>query len=275
MRIAVIGDLMLDMSIPHASPRTNYEGARTCFTGNEWEYFEGGAANVARILSLAKDVEVFVIGAVGNDWAGHILRDLLGDLTVDLYQSELTTVKLRAAGIRLDCEKKARTYTSMIPFGDIDLFVLCDYAKGVFGANSKVNLLIDEYPVIVSPAICDYYSIWKGAYIGTMNHREAEFIGPQFFDWTLITYGQNPAQLLGPKKKRVKIKTKPMQNPQVIGAGDAVTAALAYWLLKKTDVVRISQKAIEFASEYVRIPRIHRDNFLREIKYTWERLDAQ
>ena len=79
-RIAVIGDLMLDVYVSGSASRLSQEAPVPVLRVKSQTTRLGGAANVMRNLtSLAPHCQVFAYGVTGNDPKGALLRKLLED----------------------------------------------------------------------------------------------------------------------------------------------------------------------------------------------------
>jgi len=271
MKVFVVGDVMLDIEM-HVRPRGNLEGATTCLTGTRLTYYPGGAANVAAILrGQGQDVSLF--GMVGPDWAAEELCNLLGG--IDLHLSPLLTVTTTKSRFyssemltRIDCERPRpsdwavkeclREFYRDPP----DCVVFSDYGKGVF--SSQVRSAVQEIihhnptvPTVVDPKPCGnddvYTDIWNGCTVAVPNNEEANGmnINPQNL---IVTHSDKGAIITG-SFGVMAVPCDKVENPQVVGAGDAFTAGVAISLAKGMDVIDSAQFAVEFATDYVTRPR--------------------
>jgi len=267
MNVFVIGDVMLDVEL-QGRFRENYEGAALCITGPQWRYYPGGAANVAVLLrGLGHQVTLF--GLMGPDWAAAQLQHLLGRINHFCKPLLPTTiVKLRAHAqeqliARVDCEDiTAVTYPLEAALeeaqsnGMPDAVIFSDYSKGVFGQHSAeaVQHIIGwDCPAVVDPRPCDYLQIWEGVTAATPNRRESQQmeIGTRYL---VVTDGERGAVVHDGTDTR-HVPTKPVANPQIIGAGDAFAAGLAVGLAEGNDIFRAAEFAVNYASRYVAEPR--------------------
>lgn len=265
MKIAVIGDVMLDVYI-EADPRDNGENADVCVTGKFWNYRLGGAGNVLKILSR-EGVEVDFYGAVGPDFAGPIIVDLA---SVDLPVARTaTTVKIRAvkdAGIlaRIDCDGEMigpPPIPSPEALNSVNAVIFSDYNKGMFGrgAERMVRDIVRRVsvPIIVDPHPSTPSSMWRGTLVATPNMKEYremnEEVGSLF---AAVTDGGRGAVLYGKGVSLGRFSCPdPVADPQRVGAGDAFVSKLAMNLAAGDDVFSSTMKAVEFSNEYVKIPR--------------------
>jgi len=172
-KILVIGDLMLDTYLWGHSERISPEAPVPIIQVNKVEHNLGGAANVALNLS-SLGCEVYLIGIIGSDPEGEILKNLLDQSNIDFtplveFESRPTTVKSRIIShdqqvIRTDRElthdlsdesnKELQGLVSSI-INDVDGIILEDYNKGVLNAGSIskiINLVKDtDKPIYVDP----------------------------------------------------------------------------------------------------------------------------
>jgi D-glycero-beta-D-manno-heptose-7-phosphate kinase len=172
-KILVIGDLMLDTYLWGHSERISPEAPVPIIQVNKVEHNLGGAANVALNLS-SLGCDVFLVGLIGSDPEGEILKTLLDQSNIDFtslvqFDSRPTTVKSRIIShdqqvIRADRElthdlsdesnNELQGLVSSI-INDVDGIILEDYNKGVLNAGSIskiINLAKDtDKPIYVDP----------------------------------------------------------------------------------------------------------------------------
>ncbi len=269
LNISVVGDVMLDVEM-QTQPRENYEGATICLTGTKRTYYPGGAANVAVLLrGLGHNVSLF--GLTGPDWAAEELCDLLGGIELHFLPLLLvTTTKTRIYDdgmmVRVDCEDPKSISWAMEEclheFRQFrpDCVVFSDYGKGVFGDHAKaaVQRIIKHKPTIptvVDPKPCNYSSIWDGCTIAKPNDREMD-------DMTIVaqamvvTHGAGGV-VLTEDSGATAIPCREVDNPQIVGAGDAFVAGVAARLSEGSNVVEAVEFAVEFATDYVSHPRVN------------------
>ncbi len=152
VRIAVLGDLMLDVYVSGSASRLSQEAPVPVLLVRDSETRLGGAANVMRNLTSLGAGSVFAFGITGNDRDGEKLKKLLesgGVCTDGVLSAEdrRTTVKQRViAGsqqvVRMDFEDTkpvtdeirnalSEKICGMIRKKAIDALILEDYAKGL------------------------------------------------------------------------------------------------------------------------------------------------
>ena len=277
--IHVVGDLLLDCEL-QARSRENYEGASVCLTGEQWVYYPGGAANVACLLRTF-GCDVVLWGVVGPDWAAEKLVRILTQCGVEHEQSlgalaVQTPTKMRTYAdgltVRIDCEHPFPTAWPLSEFEEIgkgaDCVVFSDYNKGVFGPHVKdeVQSIIKKVPLtVVDPRPTDYLDIWEGATVATPNRREyfemcsnvqrCGYAKEASFwiesKYLAVTNGEDGAEVSGQGIAVITRKPRHVENPQVVGAGDAFTAGLSAALAKGETIIGATQQGVDFATDYV------------------------
>ena len=152
-RILVVGDVMLDQFLWGKVNRISPEAPVPVVEVTRESYFPGGAANVARNLRALGAV-VSILGIVGDDHAGEVLRDLLSEGGIDTDglltdDQRPTTLKTRVVAqhqqiVRFDRERVAlltplleevflRHYEQSLD--DASAVIFEDYAKGVLSQS--------------------------------------------------------------------------------------------------------------------------------------------
>jgi len=177
-KILVIGDLMLDSYLMGHSERISPEAPVPIIQVNKVEHNLGGAANVAINLSSLGS-KVLLIGLIGDDPEGQVLKNLLDKSEIDftsLVQSDNrpTTVKSRIIShgqqvIRTDREhtddlsdesnnELDSIVTSLID--DVDGIILEDYNKGVLNPVSITKIINAakklNKPIYVDPKVKNF-----------------------------------------------------------------------------------------------------------------------
>ncbi len=196
IRIAVVGDLMLDRYVSGKASRISQEAPVPVVAVDDTHDVPGGAANVVRnLVALGANVSAF--GVLGQDDAGARLRAMMIELgaRVDgLIESESrrTTEKTRVLAnrqqvVRIDTEDShaasaeeekslRKTLYRAIDNGEIDALIVEDYAKGVI-TPSLVSGLIERanaaaIPVALDPHPANVMRL-KGITAMTPNRAEA------------------------------------------------------------------------------------------------------
>jgi rfaE bifunctional protein kinase chain/domain len=196
VRVAVLGDLMLDEFVWGDVTRISPEAPVPVVDIRRESIHLGGAANVlANLVSLGAHASV--AGVIGRDSAAERLRAALreagtmdGDDFLVTDASRPTTIKTRIIAhsqlvVRADRERRAPvddgTADRIIErlkraLEDADAFVVSDYDKGAVTPRILGQVLPFAYerriPVLVDPKIRNFQS-YRPATLVTPNHHEA------------------------------------------------------------------------------------------------------
>jgi D-beta-D-heptose 7-phosphate kinase/D-beta-D-heptose 1-phosphate adenosyltransferase len=261
LRVAVVGDLMLDRYLIGDIERISPEAPVPVVLVSERRDALGGAANVAANVSAA-GAQCHLVGVVGSDVAGVALRDALETAGIDgarvLSVAERpTTTKTRVVArgqqvCRVDEELDHDidgavlaqvTKLALEAIEQCDILLLEDYDKGTL-APSMIPTLVDrarsrKIPVVVDPKYRHFYS-FTGSTVFKPNRRELEAalgapIDPTATDafrtayrranaeHLLVTLGAGGMALVG-KEETVRVPGVQRAVFDVSGAGDTVTA---------------------------------------------------
>jgi len=196
--LLVVGDLMVDEYLYGSARRISQEGPVMVIDVVSDEFKPGGAANVGNnIRSLG--ARVALVGVVGCDDIGRVLRQTLADWQVDVSgiledSSRPTTRKTRIVAqsqqvMRVDREQAApvgeATTRGLLEhvrriLPTVDGILVSDYRKGVL-SESSARSLIDlarslGKPLITNPKPSS--ARWlSGARVLSLNQVEAEELG--------------------------------------------------------------------------------------------------
>ncbi|MDQ3232737.1 MAG: D-glycero-beta-D-manno-heptose 1-phosphate adenylyltransferase [Pseudobdellovibrionaceae bacterium] len=192
VRVAVIGDLILDEYLDGVVNRISPEAPVPVHLVRTTSITAGGAANVARNIQLAGG-EALMIGVCGNDGAADQLKQLLKVDAVDIKgvftDPERPTVrKTRITAnhqqlVRVDWEEVRSIPQWMqdelyqyVEKQNWDVMLLSDYGKGGLPREFLQRLIQlarqRQVPVVVDPKGKDY-SQYAGATLVTPNRKEA------------------------------------------------------------------------------------------------------
>ena len=193
-KVLVLGDVMLDEFVWGDVTRISPEGPVPVVDVRRESVHLGGAANVlANLISLG--AHGWVVGVVGNDYAGGRIRDELrqlnsgGDGGVIVDESRRSTTKTRIVAhsqlvVRADRESRTPVDGKLEQqivarlkekLEDADAFVVSDYDKGVITPAILREVLPFAYervPVLVDPKLRNFKS-YSPATLITPNHLEA------------------------------------------------------------------------------------------------------
>jgi D-beta-D-heptose 7-phosphate kinase/D-beta-D-heptose 1-phosphate adenosyltransferase len=194
LRIAVVGDAMLDVYLTGDVERVSPEAPVPVVRVRDRRYALGGAANVAQNVA-ALGATADLVATVGSDESAQRLRDLLtnqGSESRGLVQvNRPTTTKTRIVArsqqvVRVDEEidddctsveiaKLKAAITRAVK--ESDALILEDYNKGVLVAAVIEHAIAAArkkgIPVVVDPKYRNFFS-YKGATIFKPNRRELE-----------------------------------------------------------------------------------------------------
>lgn len=271
-RIVLVGDLMLDRYLDGSVDRISPEAPVPVLHVRRSFQRPGGAANVAVNVAAMGGTPV-LIGAVGADDAGRMLRSALGEEGVDAAEVVATrfgptTVKTRLlaghnqiarfdeeailedAGVQEDVIRRVAALID-----GVQVAVISDYAKGVCSeavCRSVIDAARDRrIPVIVDPKGQDF-SKYARATVITPNRAEATAVvgfpirGPDdalkaaqairerfSIDAAVVTLGEQGMVVVSERDSAV-IPTQARQVFDVTGAGDSAVATLAVALGRGT-----------------------------------------
>lgn len=194
-KICIIGDIMLDRYMLGDVTRISPEAPVQVFDIKKTEPKLGGAANVSLNVKTL-DAEPFLIGVIGKDIEGDILKKVLksqGQITDGLIESEdrPTTCKTRVIAsshhlLRIDSESKKEISkdleTKILNMLDdnakeFEIIILQDYNKGVL-TKSLIGKIFElakrnNIKILVDPKFDNFFE-YKNAYIFKPNRKELE-----------------------------------------------------------------------------------------------------
>jgi rfaE bifunctional protein kinase chain/domain len=267
LRVAVVGDLMLDVYLVGAVSRISPEApVPVVAVEDEWVAL-GGAANVAaNVVALGAECEL--VGCVGADAAGAQIRGALAALNGGRVHPRLvqdagrpTTTKTRVVArhqqvVRFDRERDADVSGECAAeledavraaVAAADALVLEDYNKGVL-VPSVIRAAIDAaraagIPSVVDPKFRNFFD-FGGATVFKPNAAELSAalgrpLAVEDDAWLeearrrvdaehlLLTLGEHGMALKGADGPAFRIPTVAREVYDVSGAGDTVTAFVA------------------------------------------------
>lgn len=226
-RVAVIGDLMLDVYIRGAASRISQEAPVPVVQVQKRTMTLGGASNVMRnVVSLGGKAAAF--GAVGGDEAGRTVLSMLKENSIDrasvlVDASRKTTEKQRVlAGsqqlLRIDYEtvegigrhlrgKIIRNVVSSIRGGKVDAVIFEDYAKGLIDNEMAAEIVEAArkkgIPTALDPHPSRLLDV-KGLTLATPNRAEAFALSGTYFVPTSRPV-EKDASLVGVARKLMDI----------------------------------------------------------------------
>jgi rfaE bifunctional protein kinase chain/domain len=283
LKIAVVGDMMLDCYFRGEVKRISPEAPVPILEVDNEFYRFGGAANVAlNILKLGGIP--YPIGVIGNDNDGRIFLSLAKDSNINISGlitdgNRPTTTKTRVIAhnqhvVRIDKESKqnlsADIEEKIITYIDnnipnLDGIILQDYNKGVLTPTliervtslaSKNNKLIT-----VDPKFNNFF-LFKNVTVIKPNRKEAEDVlgmklknlndvtiaGNRILEKTnakyvVLTLSEEGIAVFEKNKTVKRMPTQAQVVADVSGAGDTVISTLTMALAAKADIVEATYLA--------------------------------
>ena len=283
--LLVVGDCMLDRYWDGSVERISPEAPVPVLHMHTESNRVGGAGNVA-VNARSLGATVGLLGIVGDDAAGRILRELvesagIGDrLVVDARAT--TIVKLRVVSqkhqlLRVDVEEPldarvAGTVTQRFvqAMAGSTCVIFSDYAKGALGGVSEMIHLAKEAgkTVVVDPKGADFRK-YSGADLITPNQAELAQITGQWTDEEdlsrrafalrrdlsigslLLTRSERGMSLFTVpegEECRFDLPAEARDVFDVTGAGDTVVAVLAVMLAEGRPLIEAMQVANKAAA---------------------------
>ena len=280
-KITVIGDVMIDWYLHGESSRISPEAPVPVVNFKESKFQLGGAANVANNLKHL-EIEPFLIGAVGKDHFGSLLKEYLKVEKIKfnlLSEKSFQTIckqRLMSSNqqlARIDYEQYfhasklsniLNTFTKNI--AKTDLIIVSDYGKGTV---SNARKLIEsarklKKKILIDPKGKDFTK-YKGANLITPNKSEFEDIMGKVgskkdlenkakkmlehldLESLIVTLGSEGMYVLTKSNKKIIgnfINAYPQEVFDVSGAGDTTISALGAALSEDNDIF----SAAEFAN---------------------------
>ena len=280
-KITVIGDVMIDWYLHGESSRISPEAPVPVVNFKESKFQLGGAANVANNLKPL-EIEPFLIGAVGKDHFGSLLKEHLKVEKIKfnlLSEKNFQTIckqRLMSSNqqlARIDYEqyfnasKLSNILNTFIKnIAKTDLIIVSDYGKGtVFNARKFIQAARKlKKKILIDPKGKDFTK-YKGANLITPNKSEFENIMGRVvskkdlinkakkmlenlnLESLIVTLGSEGMYVLTKPNKKINgnlINAYPQEVFDVSGAGDTTISALGAALSEGNDIF----SAAEFAN---------------------------
>lgn len=282
-RIAVIGDMMLDIYFWGDVKRISPEAPVPVLEVEDEFYRFGGAANCA--LNIAKlNGDPHPVGVIGYDSFGTVFNSLLAKQNISHHgiiedDTRPTTAKTRVIAdsqhiVRIDKESKETIgqniqnkifdYVKSI-IKNIDGIILQDYNKGVLSSSliSQIIELANKNKILITvdPKFNNFYE-YKNVTVFKPNRKEAEdILGMQiktdddisFAGNTLLkklnaknillTLGEGGIAVFVKGKPEKRMSTKARKVADVSGAGDTVISTLTMALAAGANIYEASYLA--------------------------------
>jgi len=283
LKIAVVGDMMLDCyfwgDVKRISPEAPVPVVEV---GNEFYRF-GGAANVAlNILKLGGIP--FPVGVIGYDNYGTIFKSLVTEANISdegilIDEERPTTAKTRVIAddqhvVRIDKESKdylgKKIQSKVFEYIEkniinFDGVILQDYNKGVLTTSLIENVIQlankNKVLITVDPKFNNFFN-YKDVTVFKPNRKEAEDVlgmrirsdedvttaGKKIIEkvnakYVLLTLGEDGIAVFEKGKEPKKMATKARKVADVSGAGDTVISTLTMALAAGADILEASYLA--------------------------------
>lgn len=283
LKIAVVGDMMLDSyfwgDVKRISPEAPVPVVEV---GDEFHRF-GGAANVALNILKLGGIPL-PIGVIGYDNDGTIFTSLLNETKIEadgliVDDSRPTTSKTRVIAhnqqvVRIDKESKEYINKKIqdklfnylkVNIKNLDGLILQDYNKGVLtpGLIEKIVELANKNNLLITvdPKFNNFFS-YKNVTVFKPNRKEAEdilgikikndenisFAGNKILEKLnakniLLTLGEDGVAIFAKNEKEKRMPTKARKITDVSGAGDTVISTLTMALAAKANIYEASYLA--------------------------------
>ena len=280
-KITVIGDVMIDWYLHGESSRISPEAPVPVVNFKESKFQLGGAANVANNLKHL-EIEPFLIGAIGNDHFGSLLKEHLKAEKIKfnlLSEKSFQTIckqRLMSSNqqlARIDYEKYfhgsklTNIFNTFIKnIAKTDLIIVSDYGKGtIFNARKLIQSAKKlKKKILIDPKGKDFTK-YKDANLITPNKAEFENIMGKVgskrdlvnkakkmlehlnLESLIVTLGSEGMYVLTKSNKKIIgdfINAYPQEVFDVSGAGDTTISALGAALSEGNDIF----SAAEFAN---------------------------
>lgn len=281
-RIAVIGDVMIDVSVTGDASRLSAEAPVPILAAHGPAFaVPGGAANVVRQLKHW-NCDVFLLGLVDPDAVAVHDRFGISDRHSVLLKGGQVPLKMRFLDgdrqlLRCDFEQldyglgpsvlaQARAHLvhrlmHLLTEG-LAAVIFADYAKGALDAASIAQLLMacrihNTWSVADTKKRCSRE--WAGLDVAKFSHNE--YHGARELPH-VVTHGARPPVLFRPQEGipgwRLETAGPELDVPvrSVAGAGDCFTAVLTWGLVHGLDLAEAAEAAHQAGAVYVQ----HRDN---------------
>ena len=280
LKIAIIGDMMLDCYYWGEVKRISPEAPVPVVEVGEEFYRFGGAANVALNILKLGGVPI-PIGVIGYDNNGTIFTSLLAENNIEsegliVDESRPTTSKTRVIAhdqhvVRIDKENKdylnGNIQNKLFNYfskhmDSFDGLILQDYNKGVLSPSliEKIISLANEHSLLITvdPKFNNFFC-YKNVTVFKPNRKEAEDVlgikiktdediisaGNKILEnikakYVLLTLGEGGISVFEHDKKVNRMPTKARKVADVSGAGDTVISTLTMALAAKADIYEAS-----------------------------------
>jgi len=195
LRVAVIGDVMLDAYTHGSVERISPEAPVPVMGATHEEYRPGGAANVALNAAVLGASSVELCGVCGDDHSADILREILRKNGCELSSAwqrkgvrtitKRRFVASRQQMLRVDNEDAPSRYAIdlkqdanalALALHKADVVILSDYAKGTLGSEiiAAIQKVCQKQNTVMAVGLKPKNVLeFKGASLVTLNRKES------------------------------------------------------------------------------------------------------
>jgi D-beta-D-heptose 7-phosphate kinase / D-beta-D-heptose 1-phosphate adenosyltransferase len=258
IRIAVVGDVMIDEYLPGSLARVSQEDAAPVFVSNHESgcILPGGAGNAARTLKHW-NADVFLVGIIDERTQSVLNQERLSTDRCVCLDDGRNPVKQRLVDgdrlvLRRDVEKPnyglssgrldelrmglRESFVSLLENG-LDVVLISDYAKGLF-SNEFIEFLLQrcamsDTPVVVDPHIDRMPTVYSGAAILKPNDAYLKAYPMSRNEWQVFrgdvvsTHSANVPDGRTDTGTFACCARRPVAARSRVGAGDCFAAHLA------------------------------------------------
>lgn len=193
-RVLVIGDIMVDHFVYGVVNRISPEAPVPVVNVKNEKLMPGGAANVTNNVAML-GAGAHLVGVVGDDFYGKVLKDLIKNNNVDTsgiltLKQFKTIIKTRVIAhnqqvVRFDREDNGnfsgKVYGGLLSYiksivNNIDAVIISDYGKGLISKkffSEAVSFLKSEGKFIALDPKVENFKFYKGVSVLTPNINEA------------------------------------------------------------------------------------------------------
>ena len=265
LRVGVVGDLMIDINYFCSQKGISQENFRPILSINKSIFYPGGAANLAKNLSLL-GCKTQLFGFIANDFNGKQLRSLISEnidssnLIINFSPAVFTTTKLRVFLNNRQIERidndyylknkliRKKVFSKIFyNFSKLDAIIISDYDKGVIDSVNIQSIIKKclkyKKRIYVDPKFKNW-KIYRNSFFIKPNLKEMEkacnksnlsqseifkeaekMLKLYNFNYILITMGEK-GMILVSKNEKFHIKSTKRINANIVGAGDVVMASV-------------------------------------------------